>query len=118
MNSGYLFLAVCAGFMVLTLVVVRRRHAKHRRLLRKQAVKRKGRLIGGFLTSPKLLSNHEGNNILVDSSRRGYGSRIAYRSARSSFVLTLYGKLTVGTEPPGAKNIQVAGDAEHTNWQY
>jgi hypothetical protein len=102
MNLEYFWYAVIAGAAILSLVVIRRRHAEYKRLLREQALKRRGKLIGGFLTSPKLLFNHKGNNILIDSSRGSYGSRIAYTRARSSFVLTIDGKLTVGTEPPGA----------------
>jgi hypothetical protein len=102
MNMEYFWYAVIAGAAILSLVVIRRRHAEYRSLLHEQALKRRGKLKSGFLTSPKLLFNHKGNNILIDSSRGGYGSRIAYTRARSSFVLTIDGKLTVGTEPPGA----------------
>jgi hypothetical protein len=83
--------------------VVRRRNAAYREFLREQALKRNGKLIGGFFGSPKLLFNHKRNNIVIDSSLGTGGRRVSFTRARSSFTLTLDGKLTVGTEPPGAK---------------
>jgi hypothetical protein len=48
MNLEYLWLAFIAGTAMLALVVVRRRHAEYKDLLREQAFKRKERLRGGF----------------------------------------------------------------------
>lgn len=100
--KSMLFPLFLVGLGVFALIRRRKREHEHIDLLREQALKRKGKLICGFFGSPKLLLNHKGNKIIVNHSLGG-GRSIPFTRAQSSLILTVDGKLTVGTEPPGAK---------------
>lgn len=122
--AGYLYLIVLILVLVMirfVLPMIRWRKEKH--LLREQALKRNGKIIGGRFTTPKLLFNHSGQDIIVYSKQyRLFRRRLTYAesSFRLTHRLTKDAELTVFKEDAAAKQFKAAGmpDIEIGNTEF